>query len=63
MSYEPSDLRGTDAASAGEETRTYDRPRLVPIGNLRDLLAGTGTQNSDFGGCQDNAPDHDDLCP
>jgi hypothetical protein len=30
-----------------ERSPAYEAPRLVAIGNLRDLLAGGGTQNCD----------------
>ncbi|HZL21004.1 MAG TPA: hypothetical protein VFG23_24935 [Polyangia bacterium] len=28
---------------------SYERPTLIPVGNLNDLLAGTGTGNADPG--------------
>jgi len=29
---------------------SYERPVLIPVGNLNDLLAGSGTGNADPGG-------------
>jgi hypothetical protein len=36
---------------------TYVAPVLVPIGNLRDLVAGTGTQSCDAGCPAPTGPD------
>jgi hypothetical protein len=45
----------------------YERPVLVPMGNLHDLLAGSGTQNGDQVGpavvCGTNSQSHFSQCP
>ena len=35
--------------AAGGRSNTYERPTLIPVGNLHDLLAQGGTQNADPG--------------
>jgi len=40
----------------GNARPTYEPPRLTPIGNLRDLLAGPGSLPCDGGAIQ-NGPD------
>jgi hypothetical protein len=37
-------------ASEGGTDPSYERPVLIAVGNLNDLLAGTGTGNADPGG-------------
>jgi hypothetical protein len=37
--------------NATKTLATYEAPRLTPIGNLRDLLAGPGSQP-----CENDAP-------
>jgi hypothetical protein len=42
----------TDEKLKGEQRPTaYERPTLVVIGNLKDLLAGSGSQFIDDGSC------------
>ncbi len=45
----------------------YERPVLIPMGNLHDLLAGSGTQNGDQVGpsvvCGTNSSTHFSQCP
>ena len=37
-----------------EEARTYERPTLTVVGNLKDLLAGSGSLGNDDTLCNQN---------
>jgi hypothetical protein len=44
-----------------ESDRAYEAPRVIPIGNLRDLLAGGGTKPCD-GTIPQGGPDDTTVC-
>lgn len=43
-----------DAQETTENSETYEPPRLTLVGNLRDILAGTGTIQCDGAGVPGN---------
>jgi hypothetical protein len=45
-----------------ERSPAYEAPRLVAIGNLRDLLAGGGTQNCDADTPAPSDGDNSTMC-
>jgi hypothetical protein len=42
-------LNEGEAGTGSEGTLPYESPVLTPVGNLRDLLAGSGSQSCDNG--------------
>lgn len=49
MSAKPSDAQVTVVPTEENPVAAYERPLLVAVGNLHDLLAQGGTQNTDPG--------------
>ena len=47
---------------AQSPAKPYEAPRLTLVGNLNDLLAGTGSQNADTGGVCANGPTPNPDC-
>ena len=52
---------GSDRESAGCP-QPYARPTLTLIGNMNNLLAGSGTQETDGQDCTPNSLTNDDSC-
>ena len=44
----------TAGDKVGEQPTAYERPTLVVIGNLKDLLAGSGSLGTDDTSCSRN---------
>jgi hypothetical protein len=62
-SHAKEDPRPSISDADGEPVLSYERPVLTPVGNLHDLLAAGGTQNSDPGGsCQAGGTFFDPTC-
>jgi hypothetical protein len=49
---DPTAQASTEVTEVAVSPAEYDPPRLVAVGNLNDILAGSGSRNPDFHSAQ-----------